>query len=212
MKSTLRTLCVAALAGAMALAASAAQAVASTAQSAAHSVQSGVYAVAEAAHVMLFNFMAYSGLILGITVTKSDVFTGKFPVRNFPMHSGLLELAINVPLPAANPVANDLLALCKIPAGVQVVDWAITAGDADSNGTPTLDFTLGTLNAGLTDLATTWKTGIVVAKDGSLVRAADNVAIIEASTAERLVGLKFTTTAATYVAGKNVTLVLKLLG
>jgi hypothetical protein len=144
------------------------------------------------------------------TITKSDVYTGVKPLRLMPFGSEALDAVIEFTLPAAAPVANDTHAICRIPIGVKVVDWTITAEDSDSGSNA--DFTLGTLTSAF-DLDTTWKTGVVVCQAGTLLRCADSVPALEATTAERIIGLKWVTAAAGgYAASKKVILSLKLVG
>lgn len=44
---------------------------------------------------------------------------------------------------AANPVAADVIRIMKIPAGTKVSRLTLANGDLDSNGTPTIVFSLG---------------------------------------------------------------------
>jgi hypothetical protein len=159
--------------------------------------------------------MARTGLMLHAT-TYGDVYSGVKPARNQPITAEPLELVVPFWLGTTNgtvaPVVNDIVALCEVPAGVEIADWIIQSEDADSNGTPTLDFTLGSLNAGLTDISTTYLAAVAVGKTGGVTRATTTAHYTEANTAKRVIGIKWTTAAATFVAGKKGLLVLRLVG
>jgi hypothetical protein len=45
---------------------------------------------------------------------------------------------------AANPTANDILQICKVPKGAVIIDGFVRMEDLDSNATETLDFDVGT--------------------------------------------------------------------
>jgi hypothetical protein len=154
-------------------------------------------------------YMANQGLMLFAT-SYSDAYTGLTPARDRPMIAPIERVAIPFTLPATAPAADDLFLLHKIPAGVKIADWSIQTGDADTGGTPALAFTLGSMNAGLTDISTAYKTGITVGQSAGLQRADAAAAFLEASTAERVIGIKFTTAAATYAASKAGLLILEL--
>lgn len=51
---------------------------------------------------------------------------------------------------------SDVVQICDVPAGFEIVDWKFISEDIDSNGTPTVAFTFGTLNAGKTAIATAY--------------------------------------------------------
>jgi hypothetical protein len=163
-------------------------------------------------HAALLGYMANAGLMLFVATTKSDAYTGKFPVNNQPRGAEPYPMAVPFDFPAANVVVNDILALCKVPEGVQIIDWSIQTGDPDSHETPTLEFTLGSLNAALDDITTAYASTVNVAETGGLLRATTSAATLESTAAERSIGLKWTTAAATYVAGKTGLLVLWLRG
>lgn len=44
----------------------------------------------------------------------------------------------------ANPTAADILLLCKVPAGVDIIGGEVRMEDLDTNATETLDFDVGT--------------------------------------------------------------------
>jgi hypothetical protein len=133
-------------------------------------------------------------------------------VRTQPIDSDCIEVPIPFNMPTLNPANGDILQLCKVPAGVKIVDWYILIDDCDSNGTPTIAFSLGSLNSltAPTALTTTYKAAITIAQSGALQRADTAAAALESAAADRAIGLLFTAAAATYVAGKTGLLVLKL--
>lgn len=186
-------------------------AVASFASAAATVAKTVGYSVAETAHDAVTGFMAGAGFLLFAT-TRAAAHTGVLPIRVAPTCQEVQDVPIPFEFPAANVAVNDILALVKVPAGVEIVDWSVLCEDADSNGVPTIAFTLGSLNAGLTDIATTYKAGITVAQSGGVQRNDSAACFTESSAAERSVGIKWTAAAATYVAGKKGLLILSTRG
>ena len=143
----------------------------------------------------------------------SDYLTGK---KNLPQPYDAVssELPFKVVMPAAL-ASGDLLAVCAIPAGVQIVDYKVFAPQLDSNATPTLAFSIGVENAGRTDLATVFEASLIFGRttSGSVWRNGVSVPSLDATmaTAERVISLKVTTVAATAaLAGKTIIVVLYL--
>jgi hypothetical protein len=167
--------------------------------------------VAHAAHDALFKYMGATGMV-SFLLTKAPAFTGVLPIRVQPVDQSVQYVPVPFDFPAANPTVADIHALVKVPAGVEIVDWYIQTEDADTNGAPTLAFTLGSLNAGLTDITTAYKTAISVGTNAGMQRADSAAAFVESSAAERTIGLKYTAVAATYAAGKKGVLVLAVRG
>jgi len=65
-----------------------------------------------------------------------------FPV--FQSHaSGLKCVAYGTETLAANPTADDILSMCKVPAGAVVLGGTLFADDLDTNATETLDIDVG---------------------------------------------------------------------
>lgn len=142
----------------------------------------------------------------------TDAATNKKPVPQ-PFDASVLQVAIDVAFPSVNYVANELHQLIEIPAGVQVVDYDIIFPDIDSNGVPTLVSSIGTENAGGTDLGTVWDAGLTAGQTGAVVRNPTSACAQQVTTATRKVSLKFTAAAATYAgAGKVGQVVLHLRG
>lgn len=147
-----------------------------------------------------------------MTKYYTDAATNKKPVPQ-PFDATVIQVAIDVAFPAINYVANELHQLVEIPPGVQVVDYDILFPDIDSNGTPTLVCSIGTENAGGTDLGTVWDAGLTAGQSGAVVRAATTGCSQQAATVARKVSLKFTAPAGTYAgAGKVGQVVLHLRG
>jgi hypothetical protein len=146
-----------------------------------------------------------------MALIQSDVATGKKAVpQPFDATVALVPVDVNI---VAALAANDIIELVDLPPGVQLLDYDIVAPQLDSNGTPTLAFSLGVVNAGKTDLDTVYETGLTFGRsaDGSIFRA-DSAAAAQASrSAARKLGLKVTTAAATAAsAGKSFTAILHL--
>lgn len=74
-------------------------------------------------------------------------FTATRAAAAFPAYKGLgagnLNCAYGTIEVTANPVANDIYQMCKIPAGAVVVGGRITSDDLDTNATETLDLDIG---------------------------------------------------------------------
>lgn len=143
----------------------------------------------------------------------SDYITGK---RSLPQpYDGVSsELPFKVVLPAVLAV-GDILAICTIPAGVQIVDYKIFAPQLDSNGAPTLAHSIGVENAARTDLATVFEAGLIFGRtsSGSVWRNTVSVPSLDTTmaTSDRVIALKTTTAAATAsLAGKTLIVVLYL--
>lgn len=100
--------------------------------------------------------------------------------------------------------ASDIVALCHLPAEHEPVDFMLQSDDLDSNGTPTISVTVGVLNADMSDLVanSNFITASNVAQTGGVARAVVTQGLqLAASNANRVVGLKVVTAAATKVAG-----------
>lgn len=168
-------------------------------------------AVAEKAHAAVFGFMSSQGLIVGLN-TFSDTYLGKYPVRLTPVDAEINEMPIPFKFPDVAPSVNDLLAICKVPAGVEIVDFSVIPEDCDSNASPTIVFSVGSLNVGGGTMTTTYKAGCTGAGTGTIERGTTSAQWSESNATERVIGLQFTTAAATYVPGKRGLLVLRLRG
>lgn len=135
-----------------------------------------------------------------------------FPVYK-PLGAGNLGVAYGTIEVAANPVANDVYEMCRLPKGAVVVGGRIFSDDLDTNATETLDLDVG------------WAANGVEAADpdgfgnfgpmltdtvaGAKVEAGYNFALggklitdgPQAFTAETIVTVNCVATAATFAAG-----------
>ena len=146
-----------------------------------------------------------------MALIQSDVATGKKAVPQ-PFDALVSRVPVDVTL-AATAAANDIIELTGLPPGVQLVDYDIVAPQLDSGGSPALAFSIGILNAGKTDLATVYETGLIFGRTagGSISRCASGAASQADRSAARVLGLKVTTGAATpAMAGKTFTAILHL--
>lgn len=75
-----------------------------------------------------------------LTATRA---AANFPVSSFS-GAGVLQVAYGSYDMAANPTANDVLLLCKVPANATILGGWVRMEDLDSNATETLDFDVGT--------------------------------------------------------------------
>jgi hypothetical protein len=143
-----------------------------------------------------------------MAVTKNDFANG---VKPMPVAQG--SEIVSVPLVvdvAAAPVVNDIVIIGFLPEDHVPVDYIVTSDDMDTNGTPTLEFTLGVLNEDQDDIDTTargggaaWGTAINVAETGGFARATTKpCANTPPSSSDRkAIGIKWSTAAATFAAG-----------
>jgi hypothetical protein len=76
------------------------------------------------------------------TLTATRAAAG-FPVSSFS-GAGVLQVAYGSYDMSANPTANDVLLLCKVPANATILGGWVRMEDLDSNATETLDFDVGT--------------------------------------------------------------------
>lgn len=147
-----------------------------------------------------------------MTKYVSDVASGKKSVPQ-PYDALIAKVPVDYTFPAAALVVGDLITLADIPAGVQLVDFDIFAPQLDSNGSPTLAFSIGVENAGGTDLATVYESGLTFGRtaNGSISRAQTAVPASADRTVARRISLKVTTVAATSaVSGKQLLALLHL--
>ena len=100
--------------------------------------------------------------------------------------------------------ANDIIALCSLPAEHEPVDFILQADDLDTNGVPTLTLTAAVLNAGKTDVvaSTDFLTASTIGQAGGVARADKVLGLqLASSNADRIVGVKVANVAATKAAG-----------
>jgi hypothetical protein len=102
----------------------------------------------------------------------------------------------------ATLAANDIVALCHLPAEHEPVDFILQADDLDEATAITL--TVGVLNAAMDDLVanTDFITASTVAQAGGVARADVVLGLqLAASNADRVIGVKVVTGATTEAAG-----------
>lgn len=112
--------------------------------------------------------------------------------------------SIPVEFPSTALAANDIIALCTIPAGLRHTDYKIIFPDVDSNGAPAFAFSIGVANAGLTDLATVYAAGITAGQSSAIYRPTTGAHFEQDYTVDRVLAIKVTTAAATYAGSGKV--------
>lgn len=142
----------------------------------------------------------------------SEVLTGK---KSVPQPNGALitKVPVTLILPAAAPAVGDLLSLLDLPPGVELVDFDVIAPQLDSNGAPTAAYSIGSENAGGTDLAVVYETGLTAGRtaNGSISRSTTANTLGADKTLTRRIALKVTAAFATYAgAGKTLLVLLHL--
>ncbi len=145
-------------------------------------------------------------------------------VRPLPLpdkaNTEYISLDINWADAGAGIAVADVIQLCEIPENVEVVDWRLFSDDIDSNGAPTVAFTLGFLNAAKTAMgAGTYDTftavgGITVGQTGGVAQPSGATGanhILAGRGTKRTLGLLATAITATpALAGKKAVLELGL--
>jgi hypothetical protein len=134
--------------------------------------------------------------------TKSQAVDGNTPMPT-PIGSEVVNVLLSVEVLAANLGAGDLIIMGELPEDCVLVDAVYAADDLDSNGTPAIVISFGTVNAGETDLTTVIEAGLTTAQAGGAARMTPTVASlgIQGGASGVSVGYKVTTAAATGAAG-----------
>lgn len=137
--------------------------------------------------------------------TQSAVYTGKRAVPQ-PYDATLAQVTVDFDFPTAAPAAGDLFELIKIPAGIELIDYDITWPQIDTNASPTFAGSLGSENAGFTDLGVVYESGMTPGRNagGTIVRAGLAAASQASKTVDRAIAFKVTAAAATW-AGAGLT-------
>ena len=140
---------------------------------------------------------------------SSDVFTGRASVET-PMNINLVAERFAINLTTAD-LANGIVGgVAVLPAGCIPLGLEIDATDMDSNGTPTLAFSVGVLNAGETAISTAtadggaaWLTGRQEGRAEGVSGYLTSLAMrrVQPAQADRTIGIQVTGAAATAVAG-----------
>lgn len=103
---------------------------------------------------------------------------------------------------SANPAANDVAWVGDLPPDHVPVDCILDAPDLDTNAGPTITISAGVLNAGKTDLDSTWIAAATIGQSGGVARPTTNTLVRTApSSSKQSIGLKFPAAAATFAAG-----------
>ncbi len=140
---------------------------------------------------------------------SSDFLTGRNPIDT-PSNINLAAERFIVGLATADLATSAIGAVGILPAGAVPMFVEIDATDMDSNGAPTLTFSLGVVDDAETAISTTaanggaaWLTGRQEGRaagvSGLLTSAA--MRAVTAATTNRKIGVQFTTGSATAVAG-----------
>ncbi len=133
---------------------------------------------------------------------SNDFLTGRKPV---PTAAGLELLAVRFPidLVAADLDANDVGSVAVLPAGHQLAGIIYDSDDLDTNATPTIAAAVGPINAGETDLSSSWATGITASQSSASAQLTLTPAALRYSAAtDTKIGIKFTAASATKAAGQ----------
>lgn len=134
---------------------------------------------------------------------SNDYLDGRNPPV-LPAGGEVVAVRFPIALVAADLDANDCGAVAILPAGCVPVGLTYDSDDLDTNASPTIAASVGPVNAGATDLSSTWASGITASQSG----VAANVALskdamrLAASSTDTRIGIKFTAAAATKAAGE----------
>lgn len=134
---------------------------------------------------------------------SNDFITGRKPLRT-PAGAEVVAVRFPIDLVAADLDANDVGTVAILPAGCVPVGLVYDSDDLDTNGTPTIAASVGPINAGETDLSSSWATGITASQSGASVVVALSTAAMKlaAAATDTRIGIKFTAAAATKAAGQ----------
>lgn len=114
-----------------------------------------------------------------------------------PNSAAIQVTPVDIDFPPVAYVADDIHEVVELPIGVKCPDYAFIFPDVDT-GTPAFAFSFGVLNAGSTDLAEVWASGITAGQSTTVVRNTTSVAAQSDASTVRKLGMKITTAAATY--------------
>lgn len=144
---------------------------------------------------------------------KSEYVNGKKP-QPIAVAQEVVSAYVEVVLTAAEVAINNVVQCFVLPAGHIPVGYAISNGDLDSNGVPTLTADFGILTAAGTAISTVaadggdeWLDGSTAVQSASLTlhtankTAFDTLYNVQASDEDRIVAIVFPTAAATAAGG-----------
>jgi hypothetical protein len=134
---------------------------------------------------------------------SNDYLDGRKPAV-FPAGGEVVAVRYPIALVAADLDANDCGAVAVLPAGCVPVGLVYDSDDLDTNASATIAASVGPVNAGATDLSSTWASGITASQGGTAANVALSTAAMRlaASATDTLIGIKFTAAAATKAAGE----------
>ena len=134
---------------------------------------------------------------------SNDYIDGRKPAV-FPAGGEVVAVRFPIALVAADLDANDTGAVAVLPAGCVPVGLVYDSDDLDTNASPTITASVGPVNAAVTDLSEVWASGIQASRDGTAANVALSRAAMRmaAAASDTLIGIKFTTAAATKAAGE----------
>lgn len=139
----------------------------------------------------------------------NDYLAGRKPMPT-PAMPNDVTVRFAVPLATADLALNTVGIVGVLPAGYVPVSVLFDSDDLDSNGTPTIVWSLGIANTSETDISTAtadggaaWGTGITTSQaGGQAVVTSKALSRVPPSSSDRKLMLKATTAAATAVAGE----------
>ena len=121
----------------------------------------------------------------------------------FPAGAEVVSVRYAIDLTTSDLDLNDVGAVGILPAGCIPVGLTLDADDLDAHATPTLSTTVGLLNPSQTDIQVSFASGVTLGQS-SAAKVIESVAMMRLtpSSADRILGLKVTTAAATKQAGQ----------
>lgn len=141
---------------------------------------------------------------------SNDYLTGVKPAPT-PVGGEVVATRFSISLATGDLALNDIGAVGLLPAGCLPVGLIVDSDDLDSNGTPTIVADVGVLNAAGDAISTdaadggaVWGSGLTVSQAGGQVQVLSKaLSRVTATQANRKLGVKFTTAAATAAAGED---------
>jgi len=135
-----------------------------------------------------------------MTTTNSDKYGAGLRVLTAQMHTAITRVCtVAIAAAAAALTDGDILNLCVIPAGHQVVDLKLFCGDLDADAAPALTFDVGLLDDGDAALDTIFVADTTLGQaGGTLAIPATTVMFATAAAAtDKVLAIEVKTTAAT---------------
>lgn len=134
---------------------------------------------------------------------SNDYLDGRKPPV-FPAGGEVVAVRFPIALATGDLDSGDCGAVAVLPAGCVPVGLVYDSDDLDTNATPTIEASVGPVNAGVTDLSATWASGITASQGGTAANVDLSKAAMRfaASTSDTKIGIKFTAASATKAAGE----------